>query len=198
MTQPIQANREASAAKPKRLDETVVVHKTPLERLERGMSLCQQGRWQEGVNVLSEIAASQRKAGELPGRYYSYLGYGLALTKRQYDEGIQLCRYAIKQEFYQPENYVNLARSCMLAGKRRMAWKAVARGLSVDANHPGLVELQAEMGARRPPVLPFLSRSSFLNVLLGRVRYSMSKPIGKGDGKAGSNGASAEAAKKDG
>ena len=163
----------------KRLDETVVVSKTPLEKLEKGMDLCRQGRWQEGVQLLSDLAGEQRKAGELPGRYYSYLGYGLALTKRQYDEGIQLCRYAIKQEFYQPDNYVNLARTCELAGKKRMAWKAVQRGLEIDANYPDLVKLQIEMGLRRDPVLPFLPRSNFLNVLLGRVRHTLTSTVKK-------------------
>lgn len=163
----------------KRLDETVVVGKTLLERLEKGMELCRQGRWPEGVQMLSDLAGEQRKAGELPGRYYSYLGYGLAFTKRQYEEGIQLCRYAIKQEFYQPDNYVNLARTCMLAGKTRMAWKAVQKGLDIDANYPDLVKLHKEMGMRRPAVLPFLSRSNFLNVLLGRLRHTLTKPVSK-------------------
>lgn len=153
-----------------RLDETYVPTREPAEILEMGIACCQRGDWKTGFEHLSSLVDSQREAGQLPSRYYSYLGYGMALQEKRFDEGIKLCRYAIKREFYQTENYVNLARTCLLAGKRRMAWKAVEKGLSIDAQNKELLEIHATLGVRQPPVLPFLSRQNVLNRMLGSLR----------------------------
>lgn len=108
----------------------------------------------------------------MPGLFYSYLGYGIALRDQRIQEGLKLCRHSVKVEFYQAENYVNLARTCLLARDRRGAIKAVREGLKIDRNHPGLLALHEDLGIRSLPVLTFLSRSNPLNVLLGRIRHA--------------------------
>ena len=163
-----------------RLDETHVAFQDPSDMLEKGIELCRQGNWKDGFELLSTLAQQQNKPGELPGRYYSYLGYGMALHEKRYDEAIKLCRYAIKREFYQTENYVNLARTCMLAGKRKSAWKAVERGLSIDANNPDLQELHGKLGKRHQPIVSFLSRANPINHALGSMRQTTRR--GKGGG----------------
>ena len=76
---------------------------TPAEAF--GASLCREGRWNEGMMQLSQAAAMQKDTGKLPAEYYSWVGYGLAVTKKNYDEAVKMCRYAIKQEFYNPEHF---------------------------------------------------------------------------------------------
>ena len=89
---------------------------------------------------------------------------------------MRLCRHAIALEFYQPENYVNLARTCMLSDRyRRDAFEAVREGLEVDSDHPELLELHRELGKRRRPVIPFLSRGNILNRLGGWFRHNFSR-----------------------
>ena len=137
--------------------------------LRRGVELCRAGDWDRGLAYLGRIAEADR-ASELPGIFYSYLGYGIASRQKRVQEGLKLCRHAVKVQFYEPENYVNLTRTLLLAGERPAAVRAVLDGLKVDRNNEELLALYRELGIRRLPVLPFLSRSNPLNQLLGKVR----------------------------
>lgn len=143
--------------------------------LERGLALCRRGDWDHGLTDLGKLAENDTQ-GDLPGIFYSYLGYGIALREKRIRDGIRLCRHAVKLEFYQPENYLNLARTYLLAENRKKAYEAVAQGLKVDRGHRGLRQLLAQMGARKRPVIPFLSRGNVINRILGRVRYDLTRP----------------------
>lgn len=125
-----------------------------------------------GLTDLGKLAENDVQ-GNLPAIFYSYLGYGIALRQKRIREGIRLCRHAVKSEFYQPENYLNLARTYLLAGQRKRAYEAVARGLQMDKGHRGLRRLLQQMGARKRPVIPFLSRNNLLNRILGKIRHDM-------------------------
>lgn len=139
--------------------------------LRKGIERCRQGDWDVGLAFLGRIAESERSSA-LPGIFYSYLGYGIALRQRRVQEGLKLCQHSIKIQFYEPQNYVNLARTCLLAGDRPGAIRAVLDGLKVVRQHPILLQLHQELGIRAQPVLPFLSRSNPLNRLLGRLRHA--------------------------
>jgi len=132
---------------------------------------CRRGGWKDGLPALARIAEQETRPGALPALVYSYLGYGIALRQQRISEGLKLCQHAVKLEFYQAENYLNLARTQMLAGYRRAAVRAVADGLKIEPDNQDLLELRREVGVRRRPVLSFLSRSNFINLLLGRVRH---------------------------
>lgn len=139
--------------------------------LRRGVDLCREGDWERGLSYLGRIAEGDRASG-LPGVFYSYLGYGIALRQKRVQEGLKLCRHAVKVQFYEPENYVNLTRTLLLAGERPAAVRAVLDGLKVDRNNDQLLALHRELGIRQLPVLPFLSRANPLNQLLGKVRHA--------------------------
>jgi tetratricopeptide (TPR) repeat protein len=133
---------------------------------------CRRGGWREGLPALARIAEQEARPGTLPALVYSYLGYGIALRQQRISEGLKLCQHAVKMEFYQAENYLNLARTLLLAGQRRPAVRAVADGLKVEPDNEQLLELQQhELGLRQRPVLSFLSRSNPINSLLGRIRH---------------------------
>lgn len=140
----------------------------------QGIELCRRGNWRQGFDLLRRVADAEGRAGELPSQFYSYLGFGIARFDRKIREGIALCQHAIKKEFFQPENYANLARTHLLAGRRREAMEAIAAGRRLDPDDSGLAALHRELGVRRSPVLRFLPRRSFLNRLLGRVRQDLS------------------------
>lgn len=139
--------------------------------LRRGIARCRQGDWETGLAFLGRIAESDRSS-VLPGLFYSYLGYGIALRQKRVQEGLKLCQHSVKIQFYEPENYVNLARTYMLAKDRPGAVRAVLGGLKVIRHHPTLLQLHQELGIRAQPVLPFLSRSNPLNQFLGRLRHA--------------------------
>lgn len=132
---------------------------------------CRRGAWREGLPALARIAEQEARPGTLPALVYSYLGYGIALRQQRLSEGLKLCQHAVKMEFYQAENYLNLARTQLLAGHRRPAVRAVADGLKIEPDNGQLLELQHELGLRKRPVLSFLSRSNPINSLLGRIRH---------------------------
>lgn len=139
--------------------------------LRRGIERCRQGDWEVGLSFLGRIAEAERSTA-LPGLFYSYLGYGIALRQKRVQEGLKLCQHSVKVQFYEPENYVNLARTYLLAGDRPAAVRTVLNGLKVIRQHPELLRLHQELGIRAQPVLPFLGRSNPLNQLLGRLRHA--------------------------
>lgn len=149
------------------MDET-----TLQDKAQHGIDLCRRGDWQRGIEILAMVADEKDAGTELPGLFYSYLGYGIArFDRRRLREGLALCEHGAKREFYQPENYFNLARVYLIANQRRKAIDAVVAGRQVDRRHPGLAQLHRELGIRRPPVLRFLHRDHFLNRLFGRLRH---------------------------
>ena len=140
------------------------------DTLSRALALCRQGEWNEGLAFLGQVAESGEPGSALPGLFYSYLGYGIARCQGRVKEGLKLCQHSIKVEFYESENYLNLARTCLLDHDRAGAVRAVRDGLKVDPENAELLALYRELGIRQEPVLAFLSRSNPLNMLLGRIR----------------------------
>lgn len=132
---------------------------------------CRRGGWKDGLPALAHIAEQEQRPGALPALVYSYLGYGIALRQQRIQEGVRLCQHAVKLGFFQVENYLNLARTLMLAGQRRAAVRALGEGLKIEPDNAQLLELQREIGLRKRPVLPFLSRSNPLNLVLGKIRH---------------------------
>jgi tetratricopeptide (TPR) repeat protein len=132
---------------------------------------CRRGDWPRGLPALARIAEQDERQTALPALAYSYLGYGIALRQQRIQDGLKLCQHAVRLEFYQAENFLNLARTQLLARHRRAAVRAVAEGLRIEPDNAALLELQRELGVRRSPVLPFLGRGNPLNLLLGRLRH---------------------------
>ncbi len=145
----------------------------PADIAWRGIELCRQGEWQEGLYWLSLAAGAEERGSELPALFYAYLGYGVARYQKQTREGLKLCRRAVELEFYQPEAYYFLARTHLLAGDRRAAFDVVERGLRVDSTHEGLSTQRVELGERLPPMLSFLPRRHALNRWLGMARHRL-------------------------
>ena len=143
---------------------------------DRGVELCRQGEWKKGFEALTTVADLDRREGELPGAFYSYLGYGVARYQRKLGLGLALARHATEEKFFEPDNFLNLARVQLLMGNRRQAYRSLAEGLKLDPKHQALREVLRHMGWRKRPVLAFLSRTNPLNLLLGRVRHSMARP----------------------
>lgn len=143
------------------------------ETLSRALDLCRSGDWDRGLLYLGRLA--EEPSNGLPGLFYSYLGYGIARCQGKVKEGLKLCKHSIKVEFYEPENYLNLARTCMLGKDRPGAVRAVRDGLKVDPQNLDLLTLYRDLGIRKEPVLPFLSRNNPLNQFLGRIRAAFGR-----------------------
>ncbi len=145
----------------------------PRQAVWQGIDLCRTGDWEGGLAVLRHLARQEKAEFDRPGRFFSYLGYGVARFESRYKEGVALCRHAIKIEPQEPENHLNLARIYLLRRNRRGAYKALKKGLALNPHHQQLLEFYEEFGRRRPAVLPFLPRGHRLNRILGRIRYRL-------------------------
>jgi tetratricopeptide (TPR) repeat protein len=144
-----------------------------LESVRTGVELCRKGRWQQGYRTLCQVANADRPGTKLPSVFYSYLGFGMARYEKRFEDGEKLCQRAIEIEFFEPENYVNLARIYGLRGQRKQAVDALRKGLQIDASHQQLRDMMLELGVRKKPVLSFLARDHLVNRMLGRIRHDM-------------------------
>jgi hypothetical protein len=101
-------------------------------------------------------------------RYRSCYGLEMALVERRFNEGLELCRSAAKEEFFNPELYHNLARVHLVFGFKAEGMRYLRRGLMIDPGHKAIHEELHRLGLRRSPVLGFLPRRHALNRWLGR------------------------------
>ena len=100
--------------------------------------------------------------------------YGLCLMKLgNRDEGFNKCIIAAETELNNPEVFLILARACLIMSRRKMALKAISQGLAIDTDYKKLQNLRRTLGVRREPVLGFLSRDNFMNIILGRLSYKL-------------------------
>lgn len=140
-------------------------------RLARGIELCRGGDWDNGVSFLVEGAEQSEE--KLSGLEYSYLGHGIAKVRRRVEDGLKLCEHAVKVDFCEPDNFLNLARTRLLGRDRKGAWDAVVTGLKLSPTHRELRKMAESLGRRRQPVLASLDRAHPLNRLLGRLRHGL-------------------------
>ncbi len=102
----------------------------------------------------------------------SYFGLSLALVQKKYKEAIDLCKRSLEMEFYNADQYANLARVYMAAGNRKKAVEIAEAGLKDHPEHETLRTVRQELGVRSRPSLPFLSRDHPVNVTLGQSRHA--------------------------
>ena len=145
--------------------------------IDSGIDHCRAGRWDKGVEYLRYVAV--REAGGLgeAGLFLSYLGCAVARTQGQTREGLALCEQAVKVEFYQPENWANLAEVLILCGRRDEAMNAIEQGMDIDSSFGRLQALHRQLGERRRPLVPFLARSNPVNHMLGLVCSRVSQDL---------------------
>jgi len=105
-----------------------------------------------------------------PADGLSYYGLCVALHEKQTKRGIDLCREAISQQFYDSTHHANLVRLHLAKGNRKFAVHAMDEALKSLPRDKRLVQLRGEMGFRQRNPVPFLPRESTLNRVLGPRR----------------------------
>ena len=143
--------------------------------VDSGIEHCRAGRWEKGVEYLRYVAAREGRGLDQAGLFLSYLGCSMARVQGRKEEAIALCRRAVKVEFYQPENWANLAEVLILSDRRSEAIEAVEQGLEIDPQFGRLLKLHRSLGMRRRPILGFLPRSNPLNHVLGFLRSQLAR-----------------------
>ena len=133
---------------------------------ETGAEKLQAGSTAEALECL-------RQASELApdhAQIRSLLGVAIAREERNFEESRALCESAAKQEFFNPDLYLNLSKVYLGFGRRSEALRYLRRGQMIDPGHAPINRALAELGRRRLPVLPFLPRRHPFNRMLGTAR----------------------------
>ncbi len=139
---------------------------TPEEHYQRGQALMESGHRRDALEHLSRAYLSDPQNA----CYRSAYALALALVRQQFTGAVELARGAIRQEFYNPELYLNLARIYLAFDVKAEAIRFLKRGLMVDPDSATLQGSLAELGVRRRPPLRFLPRTHPANRLLGRLQ----------------------------
>jgi predicted Zn-dependent protease len=145
------------------------------ECFRKGLQALTERRGREAMAMFESALELERRThgGRPQARYLSYYGLSLGLETNHMHEALRFCREAVTLESYNPDIRCNLARVLLRVGRRKEAHKSLKLGLALQGNHPGIIEVLKELGLRRRPVLPFLSRRHPVNVMLGRMRYRL-------------------------
>ena len=104
-------------------------------------------------------------------RARSYLGVCIAMCERRFEEAVALCTSASKQEFFNPEVYLNLARVHLHFGFKAEGRRFLLRGQMIDPANEELQDALANLGERVEPVLRFLPRRHIINRFLGGAKH---------------------------
>ena len=102
------------------------------------------------------------------------------MVDRRFNKALELCSAAVKEEFFNPDLYLNLARVHLAFGFKAEGLRYLRRALMID---PASASAQAELrrlGQRRRPVLGFLRRRHLFNLWLGRARQRLGIAEGAG------------------
>jgi tetratricopeptide (TPR) repeat protein len=140
---------------------------------QEGITLCRKEKWRQGYEILAKVGREVERYGNMPSVFYSYLGAAMARVEGNRRDGMELCRYALRLEPNDVENYLNIASVYLMLGRRRAAVKAVEYGLALRPRHQRLNEMLKELGVRQPPAFASLPRAHPLNSWAGRVRNWM-------------------------
>ncbi|MGA7800720.1 MAG: hypothetical protein WCC36_07900 [Gammaproteobacteria bacterium] len=125
--------------------------------------------WRGAVCWFRQAEARADRVDLHRNRYTAYHGLGLVLIGDL--SGLNLCRRAASDERHDAEVFACQARAELQLNHRRRAWEALCRGLHLEPAHPALRRLRLQMGVRRSPLVPFLSRDHVVNRILGRLTY---------------------------
>jgi len=146
---------------------------SPEEHYRRGLALLQSGGPPEAYEHLSRayLAVPQEPS------YRSAYALGLALIRGQFLGAVELARGAVREEFYNPDLYLNLARIYEAFGFKAEAIRYLKRGLMVDPEAETLQRMLGHFGVRRRPPLRFLPREHIVNRMLGKIHARLATSI---------------------
>ena len=136
------------------------------EILCRGRALLAEGDPEAAMQQLRPAFEEHPAHAQLRSHY----GLALGLARQRYHEALQLCQSAVKQEYFEPAHYLNVARLNLAYGFKSEALRYVRRAQMIDPASPEVASLLEQLGLRSRPVLPFLPRPHLLNRWLGAAR----------------------------
>lgn len=143
------------------------------EHYRRGLALLEGGHGHDGFEHLSRAYLADPQSA----RFRSGYALALALVRGQFLGAVELARAAVRQEFYNPDLYLNLARIYMAFDCKAECVRYLRRGLMIDPENERLRRKLEELGLRRRPAVRFLPRAHIVNRMIGRLQARMVGPL---------------------
>ncbi len=150
------------------------------ERFRLGRKRLAEGVAREALVCFKEAIELERSRsldrGPGQGRYLSFYGLCLCITRASMREALHECRAGASLDPTDPDVWWNLGKVALHLHRRGEAYRAWTRGLELDPDHDGMRHEMANLGVRQQPVLSFVPRRHPLNVALGQVRARLGRP----------------------
>jgi len=120
-------------------------------------------------NVLAALACLEAALKIWNNPYWhSRLGYCIAKERGHLTRAFELCRSSMEHDPGNPEHYYYLSKVHQIAADNYQAIQTLREGM-LHGGSPDIEKSLQTLGTRKPPVLPFLSRSNSLNKYLGII-----------------------------
>ena len=136
------------------------------DRVRRAGKLLEKGNIKAAETVLQQGLTRVPEHAEC----VAYLAVCLAAGQRKYVTAEKLVKNIIKNHPYDPTAWYALGRINLLGGRREQAFKNFEMAVRVSCDDVQMEIIVEKMDPRRDPVLVFLPRDHFLNIMLGRWR----------------------------
>jgi tetratricopeptide (TPR) repeat protein len=108
-------------------------------------------------------------------RVLSNYGLTLVLVEGDRQRGIRFCEEAVRRGPPTSEMLVNLARALVVTRNKEQAVRALRRAQDLAPDDPRVGQEFIALGLRRPPPIPWLPRTFFLNKWIGKLTWRLSK-----------------------
>lgn len=138
---------------------------------ERGRRLLDEARYAEAHEEF--LAAHRLEPGRPAVR--SYHGLCVGIVERRFEDAHDLCAAAAREEFFNPDLYLNLALLHLAFERRAEAMRYLRRGQMIDPGSRAIRDELERLGRRNRPVLRFLPRGHLLNRWLGQARRRLGR-----------------------
>ena len=135
------------------------------------------GRRKEAYGILLQASAIYPNHPMI----LSYRGWLQAAVDKKYKSGLAACKKAfvlfktsdpdLANRVY-PNLFLNLGRTYLLTGRKKDAFENFRKGLNYDKGNGELKKELQLLGQRKKPPIPFLSRSNFLNLIIGKLFHA--------------------------
>ncbi len=105
----------------------------------------------------------------------THLAVCLAAGRRKFVSAEKLAKNLIRTNPYDARGYYALGRVNLIGSRRGSAFRNLEKARNLSGGDQKIDGAVSNLDPRRPPVISWLPRDNFLNILLGRWRAALSR-----------------------
>jgi len=144
------------------------------EQVMEAVTLTKDGQYEKAIEIFEDhldgLTGGTIGDKRVSANAFSYYGLCVAILRRRYAEAVKYCQISLRTNPLEPQHRANLALVYMERNDRAKAVETLNSGLRLDRRNQRIHKILNELGRRRPPVIPFLSRDNALNIYFGKRR----------------------------